>query len=101
MTHRPRRFVDESEGEEYLHKEAWRVVMRQFERCPDDPKKGALYDDLVAMVFASHSLEGYLNYIGEKLEVWQNERDIKGGVAEKLTLILQACGLPEFNKFRA
>ncbi len=91
---RPRRFLYESEGEEYLHKEAWRVVVRQFKR-PDDPKKGALYDDLVAMVFMSHSLEGYLNFLGDKVlpKVWKCERDIKDGIEGKLALILQAVSV--------
>lgn len=101
MPNRPRRFLHESEGEEYLHKEAWRVVMRQFKR-PDDPKKGALYDDLVAMVFMSHSLEGYLNFLGDKIlpEVWKDERDIEDGIEGKLALILKACDLPTFEKGR-
>jgi len=96
-----RRFIYQSEGEEYLHKEAWRVVARQFER-PDDPRKGAMYDDLVAMVFASHTLEGYLNFLGDKLlpKVWQNEREIEGRLEGRLTLILRECGLPNFDKGR-
>jgi len=96
-----RKIIAESEGEEYLHKETWRVVKRQFER-PDDPKKGSMYDDLVATVFASHTLEGYLNFIGDKISpgVWQNERDIQGGLEGKLALILRECGLPYFDKDR-
>jgi hypothetical protein len=96
-----RQFVEVSDGEEYLHKETWRVVQRQFER-PPDPKRGALYDDLVAMVFASHTLEGYLNFIGDKIlpELWKKERDIAGGLEGKLGLILRKCGLSDFDKGR-
>lgn len=96
-----RKFVGTSEGEEYLHKETWRVVKRQFER-PDNPNRGAMYDDLVAMVFAAYTLEGYLNFVGDKIlrGVWQNERGIEGGLEGKLTLILQACSLPDFDKGR-
>ena len=92
-------FVETSEGEEYLHKETWRVVKRQFER-PDNSSKGAMYDDLVAMVFASHTLEGYLNFIGDKIlpSIWHNERGIEGGLEGKLALILQVCSLPDFDK---
>ncbi len=82
-----RKFVGTSEGEEYLHKETWRVVKRQFER-PDNPNRGAMYDDLVAMVFAAYTLEGYLNFVGDRIlpGVWQNERGIEGGLEGKLTL---------------
>ena len=96
-----RQFIEESEGEEYLHKTTWLVVKRQFER-PVDPKKGAMYDYLVAMVFASHTLEGYLNFIGDKIlpELWKKERDIEGGLEGKLSLILRECDLPDFDKSR-
>jgi hypothetical protein len=98
-----RRFIEESEGEEYLHKEMWRVVKRQFDR-PEESKKGAMYDDLVAMVFASHTLEGYLNFIGDKIlpEVWKDERETfsKSGVSGKLAAVLEACGLEPFEKGR-
>ena len=95
------RVIYESEGEEYWHKEVWRVVLRRFER-PADPKTGEMYDDLVAMVFALHAFEGYLNYIGDKLlpEIWEEERSIEGGLEGKLKLILEACGLPGFDKGR-
>lgn len=96
-----RHFIEESEGEEYLHKETWRVVKRQFDR-PEDSRTGAMYDDLVAMVFVSHTLEGYLNFIGDKIlpALWKNERDEfkKTGITGKLTAILAECGLEPFEK---
>src|SRR5580692_5004930 len=100
-TSRKKQIVEDAEGEEYLHKETWRVVNRQFDP-PDDRKKGATYDDLVAMVFAAHSLEGYLNFIGDKIlpELWQKEREIEGGFEGKLARILQECGLNKFEKGR-
>jgi hypothetical protein len=98
-----RKFVEDSEGEEYLHKETWRVVKRQFDR-PEDSRKGAMYDDLVAMVFASHSLEGYLNFIGDKIlpEVWKNEKEAfsGAGIEGKLATISTECGLEPFDKGR-
>ena len=96
-----RQFIEEFEGEEYLHKETWQVVKRQFDR-PDDSRMGTMYDDLVAMVFASHTLEGYLNFIGSTIlpEVWKNERKEfkKTGITGKLAAILAECGLEPFDK---
>jgi hypothetical protein len=71
-----RRFTEESESEEYLHKTAWSVVLRQIEHAEATPH-GVLYDYLVAMVFAFHSLEGYLNFVGDKIapELWADERE--------------------------
>ena len=97
------RFIEVSEGEEYLHKETWRVVKRQLDRS-NKSRTGALYDDLVAMVFASHTLEGYLNFLGDKIlpEVWKNERDEfkVTGFEGKLGAILEKCGLEPFDKGR-
>lgn len=98
-----RQFIEESEGEEYLHRETWRVVKRQFDR-PEDSKKGRMYDDLVAMVFASHTIEGYLNFIGDKIlpDLWKNEREefSKTGIPGKLAALVKACGLEPFDKGR-
>jgi hypothetical protein len=96
-----RRFIEETEGEEYLHKDTWRVVKRQFDR-PEDSRKGALYDDLVAMVFSFHTLEGYLNFVGDKIspQLWKNEREEfkKTGILGKLAAILDRCELEPFEK---
>jgi len=98
-----RQFIEKSEGEEYLHKETWQVVNRQFER-PEDSRTGAMYDDLVAMVFAFHTLEGYLNFVGDKVlpEMWRNERKEfkETGITGKLAAVLEACGLEPFEKGR-
>jgi len=95
-----RRFIQESEGEEYLHKETWRVVQLQFERPEYSAPFFGLYDDLVAMVFAFHTLEGYLNFIGDKIlpDVWEECERIS--IDAKLTLILRECGLSKFEKAR-
>ena len=60
------RVITSVEGERFIHKELWRVVIRQLEHAKANPS-GAFYDDLVAMTFAFHALEAYLNYVGEKL----------------------------------
>lgn len=64
------------EGERFVHKELWRVVLRQFEHAKKVPR-GAFYDKLVAMTFTFHALEAYLNYVGEKLapDIWKDERN--------------------------
>ena len=61
-----RRFIEEASGEEYVHRDVWRVVKRQIAYAEANPK-GALLDDLVALVFASHALEGYANFLGAKI----------------------------------
>jgi len=98
-----RRLVEESEGEEYLHKDVWRVVQRQLDYAETNPQ-GALYDDLVAMVFAFHAIEGYLNYVGEKIapDLWRDEKTkfSENGVTGKLAAICERCGLgsPDYGK---
>jgi hypothetical protein len=89
-----RRFTGESESEEYLHRQAWSVVLRQIEHAEATPRD-VLYDYLVAMVFAFHSLEGYLNFVGDKIapELWINERESfkDTRLFGKLTAICKCC----------
>jgi hypothetical protein len=95
-----RKFVQETESEEYLHLAAWAVVGRQFENSENQPG-GSIYDDLVAMVFAFHAFEGYLNFIGDKIapELWSNERKtFRGtGITEKLKVICERCSISAPN----
>jgi hypothetical protein len=90
-----------SEGEHFLHRELWRVVQRQL-RYADTNPHGAFYEELVAMVFALHTLEAYLNFAGERLapEIWKDERDFfrkypYRGFQGKLKKILELTGMPE------
>ena len=98
---RKRQFIEESDSVEYLHMHAWRVVKRQINYAERN-KKGALYDDLVAMVFASHCIEGYANFLGERIapELWMDEkrhfRD--AGLAGKLDKIIELCGITDLDK---
>lgn len=100
---RQTKFIEESDGEEYLHKEVWCVVQRQLDYAKANPK-GALYDDLVAMVFTFHAFEGYLNYIGARIapELWRDERTQfrESGIIGKLAVICERCGLesPDYGK---
>jgi hypothetical protein len=93
-------FVEQSDGEESLHKETWRVVERQIEHAIANPR-GAQYDHLVAMVFAFHCIEGYLNFVGEKMaDLWENERkNFQGnGVDKKLDVIWTRCGIAPLDR---
>ena len=89
------------EGERFIHKELWRVVMRQLDHAKRVPA-GAFYDDLVAMVFAFHALEAYLNYVGGKLapNIWKDERNYfrkepYRGFHGKIRKLFELAGLPE------
>ena len=97
------KFLEEADSEEYLHKAAWQVVMRQIEHAETD-QTGALYDDLVAMVFAFHCMEGYLNFVGAKIapELWKHEKERFGrtGIAGKLNAICERCGVAVPDKGR-
>jgi hypothetical protein len=90
------RLVEKSTGEEYLHKIAWVVVKRQIAHAEANPK-GRPHDYLVAMVFAFHCMEGYLNFIGEKIapELWADEKTAfrDTGLTGKLTAICERCGI--------
>ena len=94
---RKRRFVEEASREEYLHKAVWRVVERQLDHAMAHPR-GAQLDHLVALVFASHALEGYANFLGQKIapDQWQDERKqfAETGLEGKLITLHEKCGLP-------
>ncbi len=98
-----RRFIEEASGEEYIHKAVWRVAKRQLGHAEANPK-GAQLDHLVALVFASHALEGYANFVGEKVapDLWKGERELfkETGVAGKLVALHELCGLPVPEKGR-
>ncbi|WP_158743637.1 hypothetical protein [Acidisphaera sp. L21] len=98
-----RRFVEQASGEEFIHKAVWLVVKRQLEHAEKHPK-GALLDHLVSMVFCSHALEGYANFLGEKVapEIWKDERELfaRTGLMGKLEALDQICGLPHLQRGR-
>lgn len=91
-----RLFEERVSGEEYLHKCAWYVVGRQIEYAEAN-RRGALYDDLIAMLFAYHCFEGFLNFVGAKIasDLWRDEKGHfkGGGIDEKLNVICERCGL--------
>ena len=97
------RLVEESDGEEYPHRTAWAVVIPQLEHGETNPT-GSFYDDLVAMVFAFHAMEGYLNFIGGKItpDLWADERTTfkNTGLTGKLEAICERCGMSMPDKGR-
>ena len=89
------------EGENFNHRLLWFIVKRQLEHGVDKPA-GAYHDDLVAMVFALHSMEAYLNFIGERLapDIWKDERDYFSkfpyrGFSGKMKKVLELVDLQE------
>jgi hypothetical protein len=98
-----RRVTEEPESDEYLLKEAWQVVTRHIQYAEVMPK-GAPQEDLVAMIFAFHTMEGYLNYVGRKIapELWANERVAfrQAGLSGRLNAVYERCGIGKPNKGR-
>jgi hypothetical protein len=89
------------EGERFVHKALWRTVERQLDHATEK-LTGSRSDHLVAMVFAFHALEAYLNYVGERIapDVWKDERDYFSrqpyrGFDGKMRKVLQLVEMPE------
>ncbi len=63
-------------GEHILHRQLWQIVAEEAERATVLDREW-FNPSLVAMVFAFHTVEAYLNYLGERLapEIWKDERD--------------------------
>jgi hypothetical protein len=63
-------------GEQLLHRLLWHIVEEESERATK-LERGWFNPTLVAMIFAFHTVEAYLNYVGERLapEIWQDERN--------------------------
>ncbi len=78
-------------------------MIRQIEHAEAVPA-GAIYDYLVAMVFAFHTMEGYINFLGEKIapELWKDERTMfkSADLTEKLKVVCERCeiGVPPRGK---
>jgi hypothetical protein len=88
------------EGESLLHRRLWRVVELQVSLSAER-KVGSFYTDLVAMVFAFHTIEAYLNFVGERLapDIWQDEQNFfrnepYRGFNGKLRKVLELVELP-------
>ena len=94
-------FVEEAKGEEYIHKIVWRVAKRQLAYAEAYPE-GASMDHLVAMVFTSHALEGYSNYLLQKVapNLWRDERKhfALTRLEGKLDALHDICGLSRLER---
>ena len=92
----------ESDDDEFLLKEAWQVVKLHIQYAEVMPQH-ALREDLVAMIFAFHTMEGYLNYVGQKIapELWKNGgMTFKTGLSGKLNAVYERCGIGRPNQGR-
>lgn len=63
-------------GAELTHRLLWRVVEQNAKIASELPE-GWLYPILVCEVFAFHTIEAYINFIGERIapEIWADERN--------------------------
>ncbi len=87
-------------GEEILHRLLWRIVEEESQRSAQS-EQGWFNPALVAMVFAFHTIEAYLNYVGERLapEIWKDERNYfrkqpYRGWEGKLQKVLELVSMP-------
>src|SRR5438093_9995333 len=84
---------------EFLHRELWQIVQDQA-RISEGREQEWFRPTLAAMVFAFHTVEAYVNYVGEKLapEIWADERNYFRkepfrGWKGKLRKVLELAGM--------
>lgn len=87
------------QGAEIIHRILWKIVEREAEDA-NNTSEGWFYPALVAMVFAFHTVEAYLNYVGERLDpsIWTEEREYfrnepYRGSEGKIRKVLELVGL--------
>lgn len=87
------------EGEELIHRHLWDIVEAEANLALER-ETGWFNPSLVAMVFAFHTVEAYLNFVGERLapQIWQDERSYfrkepYRGWEGKLRKVLELVGL--------
>ena len=92
------------EGEHYVYLDLWYVVEQQLEHA-DYQLRGSFYCYLIAMVFAFHALEAYLNYLGDGLapHIGIKERKFFSkppyrGFDGKVRKVLKLLGISEPNR---
>ena len=68
--------VTEYEGIEYTHRVLWQIVEDQA-RLAAQRERDWFAPSLVAMVFAFHTVEAYINFVGENLapDLWADEQN--------------------------
>jgi len=88
------------ESEELTHRLLWEIAEGEA-KLASERREGWLNPSLVAMVSASHTVEAYLNFAGERLapETWKDERNYfrkkpYRGWDGKLRKVMELVGLP-------
>jgi len=88
------------EGKELIHRRLWEIVEAEA-TLATELDEGWRNPTLVAMVFAFHTVEAYLNYIGELLapDIWKDERNFfrrepYRGWDGKLRKVMELVALP-------
>jgi hypothetical protein len=89
-----------SEGQTFPHRLLWEIVEEQA-RFAGAREREWSKPALVAMVFAFHTVEAYLNFAGDHLapEIWQDERNYfrkepYRGWDGKLRKVMELVGMP-------
>jgi len=94
------------EGELFLHRLAWEIAEEQA-RLASEWKQGWSRPGLVAMIFAFHTVEAYMNLVGIKIApyIWEDEENFfrkepYRGWKGKLRKIMELVNLPWTEKER-
>jgi hypothetical protein len=86
-------------GEDIPHRFMWLIVEEQSTLANERERDWSM-PALVAMVFAFHTVEAYLNFVGERLapDIWKDERNFfrkepYRGWDGKLRMVMELVGL--------
>jgi hypothetical protein len=89
------------ESEYIPHQLMWSIVGEQSKIANEREREGWSKPALVAMMFAFHTLEAYMNFVGERLapDIWKDERNSfrnepYRGWDGKLRKVMDLVGLP-------
>jgi hypothetical protein len=96
----PRVLVTTFQGEDLPHRLMWAIV-KDHAKLVTEREQDWSNSALVAMVFAFHTVEAYLNFVGERLapNIWSDERNFfrkepYRGWDGKLRKVMEIVGLP-------
>lgn len=92
------RFITRYSGISYTHRLLWQIAAEQADLARQR-ERGRVNCSLVAVTFAFHALEAYVNFAGTHLapDIWKNERKYfrsRGGWQGKLRTVLDLTGVP-------
>jgi hypothetical protein len=86
-------------SEDLAHRLLWRIV-EENAQLAGERAEGSFYPALVSQVFAFHTIEAYLNFVGERVspEIWKDERNYfrnepYRGFEGKLRKVMELVGL--------